>query len=106
MVWSFWGCLILIADPPPLTAALIVAFPFGMLADKVGRRPTALFAYSGLWMSFALSTTFLGSFKYTIRRHPYYLMFGNFWLLFGGGAHVLIATLYAIAADVTDEKDR
>lgn len=85
---------------------LIATYPYGMLADRIGRRPTALLSYGGVALSFSLSPLMLGPWKYSIRQNPYVLLTGSVFTLLGGGIPVLMATLYAIVSDVTTEKDR
>ncbi|TWU72145.1 hypothetical protein ED733_003321 [Metarhizium rileyi] len=80
---------------------LLVTFPYGMLADRIGRKPTAVFAYVGLAISFGFTPLMFGLFPDTLRRNPYILMTGSLWALLGGGVPVLMNTLYAIAADVS-----
>lgn len=86
--------------------ALLVTFPYGMLADRVGRKPTAIFAYVGLAASFSFSPLLFGVFQDHLRRNPYILMTGSLWILLGGGVPVLFNTLYAIAADVSTEQQK
>ncbi|KEY73320.1 hypothetical protein S7711_01436 [Stachybotrys chartarum IBT 7711] len=85
---------------------LLLAYPYGMLADRIGRKPVAFVAYFGLALSFAFAPFTLGSLSQAIRTNPYVLMLGSLFLLVGGGLQVLLATLYAMAADVSDEKDK
>lgn len=85
---------------------MIVTFPYGMLADRIGRKPTALLAYGGLALSFVFGPIILSKLQYQVRENPYVLMGGSLWLLLGGGVPVLLATLYAIAADVSSESDK
>lgn len=77
-----------------------------MLADRIGRKPTALLAYGGLALSFVFGPIILSKLQYQVRENPYVLMGGSLWLLLGGGVPVLLATLYAIAADVSSESDK
>lgn len=86
--------------------ALLVTFPYGMLADRIGRKPTAVFAYVGLAISFSFTPLLFGEFQNTLRRNPYILMTGSLWVLLGGGVPVLLNTLYAIAADVSTEEQK
>ncbi|POR36762.1 Uncharacterized protein TPAR_03056 [Tolypocladium paradoxum] len=74
---------------------LLVAFPYGLLADRIGRKPTALMAYGGTALSFGLGPFMLGSLQAQVRSNPYVLMTGSLLLLFGGGVPVLLATLAA-----------
>ncbi|KAH7318387.1 major facilitator superfamily domain-containing protein [Stachybotrys elegans] len=84
----------------------LLAYPFGMLADRIGRKPMALMSYFGLSLSFAFGPLMLSAYNESFRRNPYLIMTGSLFLVLGGGVQVLLATLYAIAADVSDEKDQ
>lgn len=86
--------------------ALLVAFPYGILADRLGRKPTAFISYFGLAISFAFTPVMLGGQKETVRRNPYILLTGCLFQLIGGGVPVMFAALYAVAADVSAEKDK
>lgn len=77
-----------------------------MLADRIGRKPTAVFAYAGIAVSFSFAPLMLGVFRHSVRRNPYILMFGALFQLLGGGVPVLLATLYAMAADVSTEQEK
>jgi MFS family permease len=77
-----------------------------MLADRIGRKPTALFAYVGLAISFSFTPLLFNLLQDTLRRNPYILMTGSLWVLLGGGVPVLLNTLYAIAADVSTEQQK
>lgn len=83
-----------------------MAFPYGILADKIGRKPTVLLSYAGVAASFLFAPFGLGTQRDYIRDHPYILMAGSVFQLIGGGVPVLLSTLYAIVADVSDEKDK
>ncbi|KAK0383522.1 hypothetical protein NLU13_9433 [Sarocladium strictum] len=85
---------------------LFVAFPYGILADKIGRKPTVLLSYGGMAVSFMFAPLLLGTCRDYVREHPYVLMTGAVFQLVGGGVPVLLSTLYAIVADVSDEKDK
>lgn len=89
-----------------LHAALVVAFPYGTLADKIGRKPSLLLAASGVYSSFGFSPLLLGVFNHVVRRNPYILMLGHGFLLIGGGAPVLISMLYAIVTDVSPQSEK
>lgn len=77
-----------------------------MLADKIGRKPTMLIAYGGLALSPISGPLMLGVAQRALRKNPYLLMTGSLFLLIGGGGHVAISMLYAMAADVSSEKDK
>ncbi|KPM44028.1 hypothetical protein AK830_g2495 [Neonectria ditissima] len=85
---------------------LVVAFPYGLMADKIGRKPTVIFAYVGVAVSFCFGPIILKGLQQPIRDHPYLLLTGVVFQLFGGGVPVLLNTLYAIAADVSSEEDK
>ncbi|KAH6611284.1 hypothetical protein Trco_001304 [Trichoderma cornu-damae] len=86
--------------------SLLTAFPFGMLADKIGRKPTALLAYGGMTLSPVSGPLLLGAFQPAVRKNPYLLMIGSLFLVLGGGSQVVLAMLYAMAADVSSEKQK
>ena len=77
-----------------------------MLADKIGRKPTVLLSYGGMAVSFMFAPFMLGTHRDYFRRNPYVLMVGSIFSLVGGGVPVLLSTLYAIVADVSDEKEK
>ncbi|EFY91813.1 hypothetical protein MAC_02098 [Metarhizium acridum CQMa 102] len=85
---------------------LLVTFPYGMLADRIGRKPTAVLAYVGLAISFSFTPLMFGVFQDTLRRNPYIIMTASLWILLGGGVPVLLNTLYAVAADVSTEQQK
>ena len=85
---------------------MIVAFPYGMLADKIGRKPAALLSYLGVALSYMMTPFLLGTLNKVVRRNPYVLMTASLFTLIGGGVQVFLATLYAIAADVSSEEEK
>ncbi|CAM1508145.1 Fc.00g049930.m01.CDS01 [Cosmosporella sp. VM-42] len=85
---------------------LVVAFPYGMMADKFGRKPTLIFSFTGVAISFGFGPLMMRKMQYQIRENPYLLMMGSAFQVLGGGIQVLLATIYAIAADVSTEKDK
>jgi MFS family permease len=84
----------------------MVAFPYGMMSDKIGRKPTLLFSYSGVAVSFLFGPAALKSSQDALRENPYILLCGCVFQLFGGGIPVMLNTLYAVAADVSTEQDK
>ncbi|KAM4056337.1 major facilitator superfamily protein [Hirsutella rhossiliensis] len=84
---------------------LLVSFPFALLADRIGRKPTALMAYGGTALSFCFAPFMLGKMQASVRNNPYLLMIGSLFLLLGGGVPTLLATVYAMAADVSSEQE-
>ncbi|ODA79841.1 hypothetical protein RJ55_05438 [Drechmeria coniospora] len=85
---------------------LLVAYPYGLLADRLGRKPTAVLAYLGLATSFAFSPLMFSLWRTQVRENPYLLMTASLFLLLGGGVPVLLATLYAMAADVSADEQK
>lgn len=85
---------------------LIATYPYGLLADRIGRKPTLMLSYGGMAFSFCLSPLMLGSWKYAMRENPYMMLGGSVMTLVGGGIPVLMATLYAMAADVSSEETK
>ncbi|RSM15255.1 hypothetical protein CEP52_000841 [Fusarium oligoseptatum] len=85
---------------------LMVAFPYGMMSDKIGRKPTLLFSYSGVAVSFLFGPAALKSSQDALRENPYILLWGCVFQIFGGGIPVMLNTLYAVAADVSTEQDK
>lgn len=85
---------------------LLSTFPFGMLADKIGRKPTILLASIGMALGPLSGPLMLGLFQSAVRKNPYILMTSSLFLLIGGGTQVVLAMLYAMAADVSSEKDK
>lgn len=84
----------------------MVAFPYGMMADKIGRKPTIMFAYLGIVITFGLGPLMLRYVQQPIRDNPYLMMTGCVFQFIGGGIPVLLSTLYAVAADVSSEKEK
>lgn len=76
------------------------------MADKIGRKPTLVLAYGGVTIAFGIGPVLLRAGQRQVRQNPYLLMMGSAFQLIGGGIQVLLATLYAIAADVSSEKDK
>jgi MFS transporter, PCFT/HCP family, solute carrier family 46 (folate transporter), member 1 len=77
-----------------------------VLADKIGRKPVALFSYMGLVMSFSFGALMLGTCQHQVRSNPYILMAGSLFLLLGGGIPVLLVILFAIAVEISTEKEK
>lgn len=77
-----------------------------MLADKIGRKPTILLASIGMALVPLSGPFLLGVFQSQVRKNPYILMTSSLFLLIGGGTQVVLAMLYAMAADVSSEKEK
>ncbi|KAM0240581.1 hypothetical protein ACHAPO_002482 [Fusarium lateritium] len=85
---------------------LIVAFPYGTMSDKIGRKPTIMFAWVGIAVCFLFAPFSIKAFQGSLRDRPYILVLGGFFQVFGGGVPVLMSTLYSIAADVSTEENK
>ncbi|EGR49493.1 uncharacterized protein TRIREDRAFT_59796 [Trichoderma reesei QM6a] len=86
--------------------SLLTTFPYGMLADKVGRKPTILLAYAGMGLAAVSGPLMLRVAQHALRKNPYLLMVTSLLLVVGGGTPVVLSMLYAMAADVSSEKDK
>ncbi|GJC90754.1 MFS efflux pump atnC [Colletotrichum liriopes] len=82
---------------------MIVAFPYGVLSDRIGRKAGMLLAYLGTVFAFSWSPFILARFP---ELNIYFLFFGSAFFLIGGGIVVVFNNIYAMAADVSTEKDR
>ncbi|KAM0328646.1 hypothetical protein ACHAQA_005058 [Verticillium albo-atrum] len=82
---------------------LVVAFPYGVLADRIGRKPSFFLAYGGIVLGFGWGPLVL-----SLSHHPniWILLMGNAFFLIGGGVPVAINLLYAMASDVSTDADR
>ncbi len=77
------------------------------MSDRFGRKPTALLAYVGVFVSFLFTPLMLGPpLQHRVRANPYILLWGNLFQIVGGGIPVLLQTLYAMAADVSSEDEK
>ncbi|CRK42651.1 hypothetical protein BN1708_008832 [Verticillium longisporum] len=82
---------------------LVVAFPYGVLADRMGRKPAFFLAYVGILLGFGW-----GPFVLTLSHFPsiWVLLLGHVFFLIGGGVPLAINNIYAMAADVSNEANR
>ncbi|KKF93837.1 multidrug efflux system translocase MdfA [Ceratocystis platani] len=72
--------------------------PYGILADRVGRKPALLSSWCGMILGFA----YIMGFIYLARdRNLYFVLTGSLFQVFGGGLSVAFSTIYAVASDVT-----
>ena len=85
---------------------LLVAFPYGIIADRLGRKPTLMLSYFGLALSFSWTPVMLAFFQNQVRQNPYILILGIPLLLIGGGTQPFLSTMYAMASDVSTEHNR
>ncbi|OGM41673.1 hypothetical protein ABOM_009994 [Aspergillus bombycis] len=82
---------------------LVVAFPFGALADRVGRKPIILFSTVGSQLALAWELSII-ALQDTV---PVQLVLaGPLFNMVGGGSTVQVANLYSIASDLVPETER
>ncbi|KAK4145118.1 general substrate transporter [Dichotomopilus funicola] len=82
---------------------LVAAVPYGVLADRIGRKPSFVIAYLGMMMAFAWTPLILAFGDPSLVR---LCVFGSLFFLFGGGVPVALNTLHAIASDISSESNR
>ncbi|KAK1599324.1 major facilitator superfamily transporter [Colletotrichum navitas] len=82
---------------------MTVAFPYGVLSDRIGRKAGMLLAYIGTLGALIWGPLFLGLFP---EASIYLILLGILFFLMGGGVVVFFNNLYAMAADVSTAKDR
>ncbi|EKD13342.1 uncharacterized protein L3040_002797 [Drepanopeziza brunnea f. sp. 'multigermtubi'] len=79
------------------------AFPYGILADKIGRKPVFLLAMLGVTLTMIMNFSVLRFWR-TIPVHL--IIFTSLFEVIGGGSPVTLAVIYSIAADVELPADR
>ncbi|EFQ34270.1 major facilitator superfamily transporter [Colletotrichum graminicola] len=82
---------------------MTVAFPYGVLSDRIGRKAGMLLAYTGTLGAVIWPLLFLARFP---EASIYLILVGILFFLVGGGVVVFFNNLYAMAADVSTAKDR
>jgi len=87
---------------------MVAALPYGLLADRVGRKKAFGLAYLGVIMAFAWAPAVLwfGSGLLVGENQLWVLMVGSVFFLVGGGVPMLFNVLNAMAADVSGEGDK
>ncbi|KXX82455.1 Major facilitator superfamily domain-containing protein 10 [Madurella mycetomatis] len=83
--------------------SLIATLPYGVLADRIGRKPTFILAYCGIIVAFTWGPLLLA-----LGETPnlYLAIIGSLFFLIGGGIPVAINSLNTMASDVSSESDR
>ncbi|KAJ5316081.1 hypothetical protein N7476_006388 [Penicillium atrosanguineum] len=82
---------------------LFVAFPFGVLADRVGRKPVMILSVIGASLALAWELAVI-AFPKIVRVQA--ILAGPLFTVVGGGNTVLLANLYSIASDLVTQSDR
>ncbi|KAJ5114127.1 hypothetical protein N7456_002661 [Penicillium angulare] len=79
---------------------LIVAFPYGVLADKLGRKPIVYLSATGtaLYLAYALAVL---NFSNILAIE--YMLLGPLFTAIGGGSTVINASLYSLASDLVPD---
>ncbi|KAH8427284.1 uncharacterized protein LDX57_004998 [Aspergillus melleus] len=93
------GCLALVEA----LVGLVTAFPFGILADILGRKPIVFLSTLGSLLSLTWTLAVIGLPQFV----PVHLiLIGPLFTVVGGGSTVIIASLFSVLSDVVDEGDR
>ncbi|KAJ5719578.1 hypothetical protein N7493_007156 [Penicillium malachiteum] len=82
---------------------LFVAFPFGALADRIGRKPILVLAVIGSSLAVVWELAIV-AFPRLINVQT--ILAGPMLTVLGGGSTVMLANLYTIASDLVDQPDR
>ncbi|KAK3321784.1 general substrate transporter [Apodospora peruviana] len=82
---------------------MVAALPYGVLADRIGRKPTFVLSYCGIILSFSWGPALLFFAK---APNLWLIIIGCLFLLIGGGIPVAMNSLNAMAADVSTEGDK
>ncbi|KAK4101299.1 general substrate transporter [Parathielavia hyrcaniae] len=80
---------------------LIATLPYGVLADRIGRKPSFTLAYVGIVFVFAW-----GPLMVVLGNHVRLAMLGSLFFLIGGGIPVAMNSLNAMVSDISSEADR
>ncbi|CEJ83810.1 hypothetical protein VHEMI03266 [[Torrubiella] hemipterigena] len=86
-----------------LLPSLLSSIPFGVLADKIGRRIPFFLNVIGLTLSTWYSVFIVCNLDCIDVR---WLWASGLWLVIGGGLPVMTATIYAFVSDITDPETR
>jgi hypothetical protein len=93
------GCEMLFMSMP----GMLLALPYGYLADRIGRRPVLMLCALGL--AAAISSVLIVCHFWQV--FPLRMLWAA-WLftVVGGGASVIVATTFSMLTDLTTEKER
>ncbi|KAL1855338.1 hypothetical protein VTK73DRAFT_8576 [Phialemonium thermophilum] len=81
--------------------SLVVSFPWGMMSDRIGRKPIFRLSFA----SVGLGAVWTGTILYNSHIFPIRLMLlAPLFYVFGGGVSVMVAVIHSIIADVATEK--
>lgn len=94
--------------PPPscaqlTTSALILALPYGILADRIGRKPVVFLSLLGILLAVSWSITVAWFWKVFPLR---LVWLGAIFRVIGGGDAVVASTVYAIMTDSVAQDNR
>ncbi|KAK0391439.1 hypothetical protein NLU13_0940 [Sarocladium strictum] len=84
--------------------SLVLAVPYGLLADRVGRRPVLILSFVGMilgmsWMMLSMWLSYYGL--------PFWVMWlSAFWQVIGAGDAVMISMVYAMISDAEPAETR
>ncbi|KAH7316840.1 major facilitator superfamily domain-containing protein [Stachybotrys elegans] len=82
---------------------VLVQIPFGLLADKYGRRPVLFLSFAGYVLHVAwIMIVLLFPNVFSI----WAILFASLAYIIGGGGQMVVAMLYTIVSDVTAPEDR
>ncbi|KAK4120683.1 general substrate transporter [Parathielavia appendiculata] len=80
---------------------LIATLPYGVLADRIGRKPSFILAYIGTFLVFSWGPLML-----VVGNHVRLAPLGSVFFLLGGGIPVAMNSLNAMVSDISSEADR
>jgi MFS family permease len=84
-------------------SGILLAIPYGMLADRIGRKPTILLSIPGFILNMVITgVTLWFSNIFPLRA----VWISALAWLFGGGFVVAAAVVWTMMADVTTEQQR